>query len=82
MTEQENRIKYLQAAYDAALDAQPSGPLSVRINPLELGNRLGFDRPTTERIVKWHVEKGYADSDLGMNFFTVKQEGLDFLESQ
>ena len=78
--DQEKRVQYLKAAYDAAIDYAPESPLSVNINPLELGKTVGFDDTTTKRIATWHVQNGFTTSTLGMGSFFITPAGLNFLE--
>lgn len=78
--DQENRVKYLKAAFDSAIDYAPHQPFSVNINPIELGKAVGFDDATTKRIATWHVQNGFATSTLGLKSFFITPAGLNFLE--
>ena len=78
----QQRITFLEEAYKAAYDYAPAQPLSVGINPIELGQALGLDRATVSRIVNELVQDGHVSATLGMKSMTVTREGLKQLESQ
>lgn len=75
----QEKNEFLKKAYEVAVEFAPSSPLSVNINPRELGKTIGFDEVTTTRIVNELVGEGYASSGLGMQILFVTQEGLNYL---
>lgn len=78
----QQRIIFLEAAYKAACDCSPAQPLSVSINPVELGKELGLDRSTVSRIVNELVQDGHISSTLGMKAMFVTREGTRQLEGE
>ncbi|WP_170865309.1 MarR family transcriptional regulator [Hymenobacter psychrotolerans] len=76
----QQRIKFLEAAYKAACEYSPAQPLSVSINPVELGKELDMDRSTVSRIVNELVQDGHVTSTLGMKAMFVTREGTRELE--
>jgi len=72
---------FLKKAYEVAVEYAPSSPLSVNINPVELGKSLGMDKATTSRIMQELVGEGYASSGLGMHILFVTKEGLNYLHN-
>jgi hypothetical protein len=73
--------QFLNKAYEVACQHAPSSPLSVNINPIELGKLLGFDESTTQRIMYELVDDKYATSSLGMGSLFVTSRGLNYLRS-
>lgn len=71
---------FLSEAYKSAREYSPSSPLSVSINPRELGKSLGFDEGTTTRIMHDLVDDGYVTSSLGMFMLLVTANGRRYLE--
>lgn len=71
--------KFLAKAYEVALEHHPSNPLSVDINPRELGKHLGFNQSTVERIMNELVADGHVDSSLGMMNMIITNDGLKYL---
>jgi len=70
---------FLRKAYEAALEYHPSGPLSVNIKPIELGEAMGFDKATVRRIVQELSGEGYALATAGLGGLFVTQDGLNYL---
>lgn len=76
----QQRLDFLAAAYKAAC-THPSGqPLSIKINPLALGQELNLDRATVSRIVTELVQDGLVNSTLGMGSMQVTRAGVRQLE--
>lgn len=71
--------EFLKKAYEAALEYSASSPLSVSINPRELGASIGLEEATVRRIMNELVEEQYVISGLGMRMLMVTQEGLNYL---
>ncbi len=78
--EQEKNI-YLQKAYEVAYENSPESPLSLSINPIELGKILNFSEQQTKRIVIELVSEKYLTSVLGMKSIWVTKEGLNYLRN-
>jgi hypothetical protein len=78
----QQRLAFLEAAYRAACDYAPAQPLSVSINPTELGNTLGLDRATVSRIVTELVQDNQVSSTLGMKSMMITREGVRQLEGE
>jgi hypothetical protein len=78
----QQRLDFLEAAYRAAYEYAPAQPLSVSINPVELGKTLGLDRATVSRIVTELVQDGQVSSTLGMKAMFVTREGARQLEGE
>ena len=79
--QEEEKNKFLKTAYEVANKNCPSAPLTTNINPLMLGDSIGFDKTTTKRIMNELVGDGYAKSSLGMSSLFVTKEGLNYLKS-
>lgn len=75
----EERNKFLRQAYTVANDYYPEDPMSVNINPIELGNSLGYSESTTKRIMNELVAENYVSSTLGMKSLLVTKYGLKYL---
>jgi len=75
----QEKNQYLKKAYEAAIEFSPSAPLSVNINPVELGKTLNYSIDTIKRIVNELVGEGLAKSSLGMGSFFVTRQGLAYL---
>lgn len=75
----EEKNQFLQKAYEVAHEHYPSSPLSVDINPIELGKLLGYSESTTKRIMNELVAEGYVTSTLGMKSLLVTKYGLKYL---
>jgi hypothetical protein len=75
---QEN-ITFLKKAYEVPFDYSPSSPLSVNMNPIEVGKTIGFDKVTVTRIMTELVQSRYVDSGLGMGMLLIRREGLNYL---
>ncbi|MGP8215660.1 MAG: toll/interleukin-1 receptor domain-containing protein [Bacteroidia bacterium] len=74
------KIQFLAKAYEVAYEYHPASPMSVNINPIELGKTLGFSRDTVERIMNELVSDRYVSSTLGMGSLYIENAGLQFLE--
>lgn len=77
----EEKNSFLKKAYEVAVEYAPSSPLSVSINPIELGKSIDMDKATTSRIMQELVGEGYASSGLGMHILFVTKEGLNYLHN-
>jgi len=75
----EEKNNYLKKAYEEAIKFSPSSPLSVTINPIELGKSIGYELDTTKRIVNELIQDGYLESTIGMGIIMVTHWGLMYL---
>jgi len=71
--------EFLKKAYEVAVEYSAGSPLSVSINPGELGASIGFEESTVRRIMNELVQEEYVTSGLGMRMLMVTQEGLNYL---
>ncbi len=76
--EKENII-FLKKSYEVATEYCPSNPLSVSLNPKDLGSVINFDEKKVSRIMIELVNKGFVQSSLGMLDLFITQSGLDYL---
>ncbi len=76
--EQENII-FLKKTYEVAIEHCPSNPLSLSINPLVLGESIGFDKTKVIRIMNELFQKKHIFSTLQMQNLFITQTGIDFL---
>lgn len=74
------KIKFLARAYEVAVEYNPASPMSVNINPIGLGQELGFSTDTVKRIMYELVADRYVSSTLGMGSLYIENAGLKFLE--
>lgn len=70
---------FLYKAYETAYAYSPSSPLSVKINPKELGKSIGFEDIQTKRIMMELVNDGFVQSTLGMSELMITSFGLRYL---
>ena len=75
-TREENAIAFLRKAYEVAVEHHPESPSSVRINPRELGSRMGLAERTIVEIVTQLIQSGFAISTLGMHEFMITKLGV------
>jgi len=75
----EEKNAFLRKAYEVAYEHYPSSPLSVDINPIELGKTIGFNEITTERIMMELTSERYVQSSIVMGSLIVTQKGLNYL---
>lgn len=75
----EEKITFLKKAYEVACDYSPSSPLSVNMNPVGVGETIGFDKATVTRIMNELVQDKFVDSGLGMKMLLIRREGLNYL---
>ncbi len=71
--------RFLKKAYEVAYDDNPSSPLSIGLEPIEVGKLLGFNEINTERIMMELVEDRYVESSLGMGILFITNQGLKYL---
>lgn len=75
----EEKNFFLKKAYEVAYKHLPSSPLSVKIEPSELGKSIGYDEAKIIRIMSELVDDGYAQSSLGMKILLITSLGLNYL---
>ncbi|MCW3085102.1 MAG: hypothetical protein JWP12_2468 [Bacteroidetes bacterium] len=75
----EEKNFFLKRAYEIACEEYPASPLSVNMNPLELGASIGFDEAAVSRIMTELVQDRYVDSGLGMKILLIRKEGVNYL---
>ena len=75
----QEKNEFLRKSYEVAVEYSPASPLSVNIDPIELGESIGLNEATTTRIMHELVEDGYVRSGIGMGILFVTQQGLNYL---
>lgn len=75
----EEKHAFLKKAYEVACDYSPASPLSVNMNPIGVGETIGFDKGTVTRIMNELVQDRHVDSGLGMKMLLIRREGLNYL---
>ena len=74
------KVYFLLKAYQGAYEYHPAAPLSVDVNPFQLGLNIGYDRPTVMRIMQELVSERYVSSGAGYQMLMITDKGLRFLQ--
>ena len=77
---EEAKIQFLKRAYQAANEHNPTSVYSVSINPWSIGNSLGLESKTTERLVIDLVKDHLIQSVKGMQYIWLERSALHYLQ--
>lgn len=77
---QQERERFLESLYKAACENNSGQPSSASINPMEIGNSLGFNETTTTRIVTELRQDNHIVSSRDMRTLNVTRAGVVHLE--
>lgn len=73
---QQERERFLESVYKAACENNPGQQSSASINPMEIGNSLGFNETTTTRIVNELRQDNYIISPRDMKTLSITRAGV------
>lgn len=79
--QQNEKDAFLLRAYEEALNYSPGSPYSVQINPIGLGEAMGYDANTTRRIVNELRAEELVTITIGMANMSITNEGVRYLKS-
>lgn len=77
----QEKNQYLERAYEAACEYYPNNPTSVFHDPILIGNEIGFDEITIERVVNELIEEGYLRGDIGLTVIAITRSGVEYLRT-